>query len=78
MQNREYLRQKGTMGVEKGHAARGGKISFSEVGGGGKNIIFGPKYRPLPALKDTASNNSMFVCNWTQDLQRIIDYLALA
>jgi hypothetical protein len=33
------------MGVEKGCVARGGKISFSE--GGGINIIFGPKYRPL-------------------------------
>jgi hypothetical protein len=34
------------MGVEKRHVARGGKISFSE-GGGGINIVFGPKYRPL-------------------------------
>ncbi len=25
----------------------GEKISFSEGGGGGINIVFGPKYRPL-------------------------------
>jgi hypothetical protein len=35
------------MGVEKQHVARGGKISFSEGGGGEINIIFGPKYRLL-------------------------------
>jgi hypothetical protein len=34
------------MGVEKQLAARGEKISFSE-GGGGINIVFRPKYRPL-------------------------------
>jgi hypothetical protein len=35
------------MGVEKRHVARGGKnIIFRR--GGGINIVFGPKYRPLP------------------------------
>jgi hypothetical protein len=34
------------MGVEKRHVARGGKnIIFRR--GGGINIVFGPKYRPL-------------------------------
>jgi hypothetical protein len=33
------------MGVEKRRVARGGKISFSEGGGG--NIVYRPKYRPL-------------------------------
>jgi hypothetical protein len=34
------------MRVEKRHVARGGKnIIFRR--GGGKNIVFGPKYRPL-------------------------------
>jgi hypothetical protein len=28
----------------------GEKISFSEGGGGGINIVFGPKYRPLEQL----------------------------
>jgi hypothetical protein len=45
MQNREDLRKKATMEVEKRCVARGGKISFSE--GGGINKVFGPKYRPL-------------------------------
>jgi hypothetical protein len=46
MQNKEELRQKGTMGVKKQHVARVGKnIIFR--GGGGINIVFGPKYRPL-------------------------------
>jgi hypothetical protein len=40
-------RKKATMGVEKRRVARGGKISFSEGEGGGENIVFGPKYRPL-------------------------------
>jgi hypothetical protein len=35
------------MGVEKRRVARGEKISFSEGGGGGINIVFGPKYKPL-------------------------------
>jgi hypothetical protein len=35
------------MGVEKRRVVGGGKISFSEGGGGGINIVFGPKYRPL-------------------------------
>ncbi len=34
------------VGVKKRRVAREGKISFSE-GGGGINIVFGPKYRPL-------------------------------
>jgi hypothetical protein len=46
MQNREELRQKAPRGVEKRHIARGGKnIIFRR--GGGINIVFGPKYRPL-------------------------------
>jgi hypothetical protein len=37
------------MGVEKRHVARGGKnIIFRR--GGGINIVFGPKYRPLEQL----------------------------
>jgi hypothetical protein len=39
------------IGVEKRCVPRGGKISFSEERGG-TNIVFGPKYRPLP--KDAA------------------------
>jgi hypothetical protein len=46
MQTREELRQKGHDGSRKRHAARAGKISFAE-GGGGINIVLGPKYRPL-------------------------------
>jgi hypothetical protein len=48
MQNREELRQKGTIGVEKRLVARVGEIpvSFLEREGG-INIVFGPKYRPL-------------------------------
>jgi hypothetical protein len=34
------------MGVEKRLSQEGEKISFSE-GGGGINIVLGPKYRPL-------------------------------
>ncbi len=34
------------MGVKKKACRRGGKISFSERGGG-INMVFGPKYRPL-------------------------------
>jgi hypothetical protein len=48
MQNREEFRQKGrdgSMGVEKLRVARGGK-NFQK-GGGGINIVFRPKYRPL-------------------------------
>jgi hypothetical protein len=44
MQNRIEIRQKATIGVKKQHFVRGGKISR----GGGINIVFGPKYRPLP------------------------------
>jgi hypothetical protein len=50
MQNREIKAKRTTTEVEKRYrywyVARGGKISFPEEGGG-INIIFGPKYRPL-------------------------------
>ncbi len=46
MQNREELRKKGHDGSRKTTSREGEKISFSE-GGGGINIVFGPKYRPL-------------------------------
>jgi hypothetical protein len=36
------------MGDEKRRVVRGGKISFSE--GGGINIVFEPKYRPLDTV----------------------------
>jgi hypothetical protein len=36
-----------------------------------KGIIF------LTAFKGTLLQNSIYVCNWTQDLQRIIKYFAL-
>jgi hypothetical protein len=46
MQNREELGKKATMGVEKRRVSRGGKnIIFRK--GGGINIVFGPKCRPL-------------------------------
>jgi hypothetical protein len=46
MQNREELRQKGhDRSLKKRHVTRGEKISFSETWG--RNIVFGPKYRPL-------------------------------
>jgi hypothetical protein len=35
------------MGVKKRHVARGGKNIIFRRGGGGINIVFGPKYRPL-------------------------------
>jgi hypothetical protein len=38
--------KKGTIGVYIKRVARGGKISFSE-GGGGINIVLVSKYRPL-------------------------------
>ncbi len=48
MQNREQLRSKGHDGSQKTTCCKRGKISFSERGGGGGiNIVFGPKYRPL-------------------------------
>jgi hypothetical protein len=46
MQNKEELRQKGNDRSRKTMCRQGGKISFAE-GGGGINIVFGPKYRPL-------------------------------
>jgi hypothetical protein len=50
MQNREELRQKGHDGSRKTTCRkRGKKLLFSE-GGGGINIIFGPKYRLLLKL----------------------------
>jgi hypothetical protein len=39
------------MVVEKQRVARGGKNIIFRRGGGGINIVFGPKYRPLLALK---------------------------
>jgi hypothetical protein len=54
------------MGVEKRRVARGGKISFSE-GGGGINIIFGPKYRPLfvnEIMHASEKNNNIAVSSF--------------
>jgi hypothetical protein len=45
-QRGENVKEKGRKGKEKGRKGKGEKISFSE-GGGGINIVFGPKYRPL-------------------------------
>ncbi len=46
MQNREELRQKGHDGSQKMTSRERGKnIIFRR--GGGINIVFGPKYRPL-------------------------------
>jgi hypothetical protein len=46
MQNREELRQKGHDGSQKTTCPeRGKKYNFQK--GGGINIVFGPKYRPL-------------------------------
>jgi hypothetical protein len=46
MQNREELRQKGHDGSQKTTCReRGKKYHFQK--GGGINIVFGPKYRPL-------------------------------
>jgi hypothetical protein len=51
MQNREILRKKGHDGSQKMTCRkRGEKISSSE-GGGGINIVFGPKYRPRSIYK---------------------------
>ncbi len=47
--NREESRQKGHDGSRKTCVARGRKISFLE--GGGINVGFGPKYRPLVLSK---------------------------
>jgi hypothetical protein len=47
MQNMEELRQEGHDGIRKTTSPERGKnFSFSE--GGGINIVFGSKYRPLP------------------------------
>jgi hypothetical protein len=43
------------MRVEKRAVAREGKISFSE--GGGINIVFGPKYRPLTICVHTLAGS---------------------
>jgi hypothetical protein len=49
MQNREELRKKGHDGSRKMAChERGKKYHFQKEGGGGTNIVFGPKYRPLP------------------------------
>jgi hypothetical protein len=49
MQNREQLRQKDHDGGRITMCQERGKnIIFRRGGGGGINIVFGPKYRPLP------------------------------
>ncbi len=48
MQNREELRQKGHDGSRKMTCRERGKNIIFRRGGGGINIVFGPKYRPLP------------------------------
>jgi hypothetical protein len=48
------------MGVKKDVSREGEKISFSE-GGGGINIVFGPKYRPLTG-KDGSLKWSLQFC----------------
>jgi hypothetical protein len=51
LQNSEELRQKGHDGSQKMTCCeRGKKYHFQK--GGGINIIFGPKYRPLGAKKE--------------------------
>ncbi len=56
MQNREELRQKGQDGSRKTTCRkRGKKYHFQK--GGGINIIFGPKYRPLFSF----SKNYIFI-----------------
>jgi hypothetical protein len=47
MQNREELRKKGLVGSRKTTCRERGKKYHFQKGGGGKNIVFGPKYRPL-------------------------------
>ncbi len=37
------------MQSKNGVSPEGEKISFSE-GGGGRSIVFGPKYRPMPSI----------------------------
>ncbi len=52
MQNREELRQKATMGVEKRLITRGGEIAFSFSERGVINIVFGLKYASLKKRRD--------------------------
>ncbi len=47
MQNREELQQKGHDGSRKTTCRERGKKYHFQRGGGGINIVFGPKYRPL-------------------------------
>ncbi len=42
----ENVKEKGRKGKEKGRKGKGKKYHFQN-GGGGINIVFGPKYRPL-------------------------------
>jgi hypothetical protein len=56
MQNREELRQKGHDGSRKTKCReRGKKYHFQKGGGGGINIVFGPKYRPLKFTENTTN-----------------------
>jgi hypothetical protein len=47
MQNMEEIRQKGQNGSRKTTCRERGENYHFQKGGGGINIIFGPKYRPL-------------------------------
>jgi hypothetical protein len=47
MQNWEELRQKSHDGSRKRTCRERGKKYHFQKGGGGINIVFGPKYRPL-------------------------------
>jgi hypothetical protein len=47
MQNWEELRQKGHDGSRKTTCSERGENIIFRRGGGGINIVFGPKYRPL-------------------------------
>jgi hypothetical protein len=49
MQNREEFRQKGHDESRKMTCPERGKKYHFQKGGGGINIVFGPKYRPLLA-----------------------------
>ncbi len=42
------------MGVEKRCVARGGNNIIFRRGGGGINIVFGPKYRPLAVFPSSS------------------------
>jgi hypothetical protein len=72
MQNREELRKNGQNGSRKTVSREGEKISFSE-GGGGINILLGPKYRPpiicevligISVLKQPTPNATVFFTLW--------------